>query len=63
MKGNFKLLTLLIFASLSGVYFSSVSGLSDNIILQDIIMVVPLQILAFAYVGYYYRQKSLSKRS
>jgi hypothetical protein len=52
-----KLLFLLIPAGLSGAYFSTISGLDLNIFAKEISLVVPLQILALVYVGYYYRRK------
>ena len=57
MNSKSKLLLLLIPAGLSGVYFSTVAGLDTNILTKEISLIVPLQILAFVYVGYYYRRK------
>jgi hypothetical protein len=58
-----KLLLLLIPAGLSGVYFSTISGLDTNIFTKEIAFVLPLQILALVYVGYYYRRKQVNSRS
>jgi hypothetical protein len=57
MNSKSKLLLLLIPAGLSGAYFSTISGLDLNIFAKEISLVVPLQILALVYVGYYYRRK------
>jgi hypothetical protein len=58
VNGKFKLLLLLIPASLSALYFPTVSGLDTNIISKDLLIMVPLQVLALVYVGYhYYRRK------
>lgn len=57
MNGKLKLLFLLIPAGLSGVYFSTISGLDTNLVIKEISLVFPLQILAVIYVGYYYRRK------
>jgi hypothetical protein len=58
-----KLLLLLIPAGLSGVYFSTISGLDTNIFTKEISLVLPLQILAVVYVGYYYRRKQAKSKS
>lgn len=58
-----KLLLLLTSAGLSGVYFSAISGLDTNIFTKEISLILPLQILALVYVGYYYRRKQVNSRS
>ncbi|MCY7368056.1 MAG: hypothetical protein LH474_07880 [Chamaesiphon sp.] len=63
MNSKSKLLFLLIPAGLSGVYFSTISGLDLNIFSKEISLVVPLQILALVYVGYYYRRKQAKIKS
>jgi hypothetical protein len=62
VNGKSKLLLLLIPAGLSGVYFSTVAGLDTNIFTKEISLVLPLQILALVYVGYYYRQKQAKRK-
>ena len=62
MNGKSKLLLLLIPAGLSGAYFSMVAGLDTNIFAKELSLVLPLQILALVYVGYYYRRKQIKKR-
>jgi hypothetical protein len=63
VNGKSKLLLLLIPAGLSGVYFSTVAGLDVNIFTKEISLVLPLQILALVYVGYYYRRKQAKRKS
>jgi hypothetical protein len=63
VNGKSKLLLLLIPAGLSGVYFSTVAGLDVNIFTKEISLVMPLQILALVYVGYYYRRKQANRKS
>jgi hypothetical protein len=63
VNGKSKLLLLLIPAGLSGVYFSTISGLDPNIFTKEISLVLPLQILALVYVGYYYRHKQAKRKS
>ena len=63
MNGKSKLLPLLISAGLSGVYFSTISGLDANIFTKEISLVLPLQVLALVYVGYYYRRKQAKSKS
>jgi hypothetical protein len=62
VNGKSKLLLLLIPAGLSGVYFSTVAGLDVNIFTKEISLVLPLQILALVYVGYYYRRKQANRK-
>jgi hypothetical protein len=59
VNGKSKLLLLLLPAGLSGVYFSTIAGLDPNIFIKEISLVVPLQILALGYVGYYYRRRQI----
>jgi hypothetical protein len=63
MNGKSKLLLLLIPAGLSGVYFSTIVGLDLNIFTKEISLILPLQILALVYVGYYYRSKQAKSKS
>jgi hypothetical protein len=63
VSGKSKLLLLLIPAGLSGVYFSTISGLDTNIFTKEISLVLPLQVLALIYVGYYYRQRQYKRKS
>ncbi len=63
MNGKSKLLFLLIPAGLSGVYFSTISGLDTNILIKEVSLILPLQILALIYVGYYYRRKQSKGKS
>ena len=63
MNGKSKLLLLLIPAGLSGANFSTVAGLDMNIFTKEISLVLPLQILALVYVGYYYRRKQAKSKS
>jgi hypothetical protein len=62
VNGKPKLLLLLIPAGLSGIYFSTISGLDLNIFAKEISLIVPLQILALVYVGYYYRRKQANRK-
>jgi hypothetical protein len=62
VNGKSKLLLLLIPAGLSGAYFSTISGLDTNIFTKEISLVLPLQILALVYVGYYYRRSQLKNK-
>lgn len=62
MNGKSKLLLLLIPAGLSGAYFSTVAGLDVNIFTKEISLVLPLQILALVYVGYYYRSRQAKRK-
>jgi hypothetical protein len=62
VNGKSKLLLLLIPAGLSGAYFSTVAGLDLNIFAKEISLVLPLQILALVYVGYYYRSRQAKRK-
>jgi hypothetical protein len=52
VKSQPKLLLLLLPATLSMGYFSLVSGLDVNIFSKELLIMVPLQALAFIYVWY-----------
>jgi hypothetical protein len=62
VNGKSKLLLLLISAGLGGAYFSTVAGLDLNIFTKEISLVLPLQILALVYVGYYYRSRQAKRK-
>jgi hypothetical protein len=52
MKFQSKFVLLLLPAILSMGYFSLVSGLDLNMFSREMLIMMPLQILAFVYVGY-----------
>jgi hypothetical protein len=53
VKSKPKLLLLLLPATLSMGYFTLVSGLDVNIFSREMLIMIPLQVLAFVYVGYH----------
>jgi hypothetical protein len=57
VKSKPKLLLLLLPATLSMGYFTSISGLDVNIFSKEMLIMIPLQVLAFVYVGYYNSRK------
>jgi hypothetical protein len=62
VNSKLKLMGLLILAGSSTAYFTNISGSDVNAIYQEILFLVPLQILAFIYVAYYYYcQKQATK--
>jgi hypothetical protein len=62
MNGKLKLIGLLILSGSSAAYYTNISGSDSSMIYQEILFLVPLQILAFVYVAYYYySQKQASK--
>jgi DNA-binding protein Fis len=54
VNSKLKLIGLLILTGSSAAYFTNISGSDVNTIYQEILFLVPLQILAFTYVTYYY---------
>ncbi len=59
MKGKSKLLWLLLPASFGALYFPTIVGLDLNTFGKEMLMILPLQIAALAYVSYRsYRQPS-----
>jgi hypothetical protein len=52
VKSQPKLLLLLLPTMLSMGYFTFVSGLDLNIFSREMLIMMPLQVLAFVYVGY-----------
>jgi hypothetical protein len=57
LKGKSKLLWLVIPASFGALYFPAIVGLETNIVAKDILLMLPLQIAALAYVSYRYYRK------
>jgi hypothetical protein len=55
VKSKPKYLLLLLPATLSMGYFTSISGLDLNIFFKEMLIMMPLQVLAFTYV--YYNRK------
>jgi hypothetical protein len=53
VKAKPKLLLLLIPTTLSMGYFMMVSGSDANILSKEMLIMIPLQVLAFVYVGYH----------
>jgi hypothetical protein len=51
-----KFLLLLLPATLSMGYFTLVSGLDTNIFSKEMLIMIPLQVLAFVYVWYFNRK-------
>ena len=58
VKSTPKLLLLLLPATLSMGYFTTVSGLDVNILSKETLIMIPLQILAFVYVGHYNKSRN-----
>ncbi len=58
MKSTPKLLLLLLPATLSMGYFTTISGLDVNVLSKEMLIMIPLQVLAFVYVGYYNKSRS-----
>ena len=57
MKSNSKLLWLILPASFGAIYFPAIVGLDTNVVAKEVLMMLPLQIAAFSYVGYHYYRK------
>jgi hypothetical protein len=54
-KFKTKNLSLIILFAIFGLtYFSAISNLEINLILKNYLAIIPLQILALFYVGYFY---------
>jgi hypothetical protein len=53
VKSKPKFLLLLLPATLSMGYFTSISGLELNIFSKEMLIMMPLQVLAFVYVWYH----------
>jgi hypothetical protein len=58
VKSTPKLLLLLLPATVSMGYFTMVSGLDTNVFSKEMLIMIPLQILAFVYVGYYNKSRN-----
>lgn len=58
MKGNSKLLWLILPASFGVLYFPVIVGLDANWFSKEFLLMLPLQIAALGYVGYRYARKS-----
>lgn len=50
MKGNSKLLWLLLPLSFGAIYFPSIALLDTNVVAREVLMMLPLQIAALIYV-------------
>jgi hypothetical protein len=50
---------LLLPASFGALYFPAIVGMEINVVAKEVLMMLPLQVAALAYVGYrYYRKPS-----
>lgn len=59
MNSKSKLMWLLLPASFGALYFPAIVGMEIDVVAKEVLMMLPLQVAALAYVGYrYYRKPS-----